>query len=264
MIFNTSGGGDPLNFKVVGGAVQPSDPKENTIWVNTGTAVTGWTFSATAPGSPTAGMVWFAVGAESAAAFNALKKNGITVYPLAAKQYINGAWVDRTAKAYQKGAWVAWWDGGLYVSGDTYSTITGGWGVTSNGVNANYPNTGSAPTVTYGGSYVRITQAASKSGLWHTKNKVSLAGRTKLSVSLSNGSAIENTQAYLQIRTSTSGYSSIGTEVVASVALNSAASVSTSKSIDLTSLNLNSNEKYFVCISVYSTFSADIKEIRLS
>ena len=43
------GGGANLNFKVVGGTTAPSDPKENTIWVNTDTAIHAWDFSATEP-----------------------------------------------------------------------------------------------------------------------------------------------------------------------------------------------------------------------
>ena len=54
------------------------------------------------------GMVWFYTGASSTVKFNALKKNNITVYPLVAKQYVSGAWVDKTAKSYQNGAWVDW------------------------------------------------------------------------------------------------------------------------------------------------------------
>ena len=42
------GGGNLMNFKVVGGT-KPSNPKENTIWVNTNTAITGWHFGAEEP-----------------------------------------------------------------------------------------------------------------------------------------------------------------------------------------------------------------------
>lgn len=105
---NTGGGGvGGLNFQVIGGTTAPNNPKENTIWVNTSTKITGWVFSATQPTGAT-GMVWIPVGASSLAAFNALKKNNITVYPISAKQYISGAWVERTAKSYQNGAWVDW------------------------------------------------------------------------------------------------------------------------------------------------------------
>lgn len=234
MIFNmTSGGGAggaALNFKVVGGAVEPSNPKENTIWVNTDVPIPEWMFSAEQPDfaldssvygitsdenktlytlsgrnyikvnagkaiytltaltgsywspilvSPdpdavatttsyasseirtyqgtveyegvtyyycranygyegtfsvtpkytdsieiealallmaeeyhkleeNSGTVWFNVGTSSPVEFNALKKNGIHVYPLSANQYIDGALVDVEAKIYQNGEWVEW------------------------------------------------------------------------------------------------------------------------------------------------------------
>lgn len=101
-----SGGG--LNFKVVGGTSTPASPKENTIWVNTSAEITSWVFSVTEPETPAAGMVWITTCKSSTAPFNALKKNNITVYPISAKQYVSGKWVDKTAKSYQNGAWVEW------------------------------------------------------------------------------------------------------------------------------------------------------------
>ena len=101
------GGGAALNFSVVGNP-QPASPKENTIWVNTDVKITGYVFSAVEPADPVEGMVWISVGVSSSAPFNALKKNNITVYPMSAKQYVSGAWVDKTAKSYQGGAWVDW------------------------------------------------------------------------------------------------------------------------------------------------------------
>lgn len=101
------GGGGGLNFQVIGGTTAPNNPKENTIWVNTSTTITDWVFSATQPTGAN-GMVWITVGVSSPTEFNALKKNNITVYPMSAKQYADGAWVDKTAKSYQNGAWVEW------------------------------------------------------------------------------------------------------------------------------------------------------------
>lgn len=107
-ITNAGGGGGSLNFKVVGGTVQPASPSENMIWVNTSVAITSWVFSTTAPTSPAAGMVWFATGNSSSVVFNAAKKNGIWVYPAGCQQYISGEWVTKTAKTYQSGAWKDW------------------------------------------------------------------------------------------------------------------------------------------------------------
>ena len=127
---NAGGGGGGLNFKVVGGTSAPASPKENTIWVNTSVAITGWVFSATAPSSPAAGLVWIPTGESSAVDFNALKKNGIQVYPVSAKQYVGGAWVDKTAKIYQGGAWkelITY----LYNKGNECTDLTGGWAATA-------------------------------------------------------------------------------------------------------------------------------------
>lgn len=126
---NTGGGGSGgLNFQVIGGTTAPNNPKENTIWVNTSTKITDWVFSATQPSNPSNGMVWFSTGTSSTAAFNALKKNGIQVYPISTKQYVSGAWVDKTAKSWQNGAWVEWFARTyLFKDGNTYEDITGGW-----------------------------------------------------------------------------------------------------------------------------------------
>ena len=105
---NGGGGGASLNFKVVGGTSAPSNPTENTIWVNTDTPISSWIFSAKAPSSAEVGKVWIYVGASSSVEFNALKKNGIQIYPISAKQYVGGAWVAKTAQTYQSGAWVDW------------------------------------------------------------------------------------------------------------------------------------------------------------
>ena len=118
-----NGGGAPLNFKVVGNP-QPTNPRENTIWINTDTAVTGYVFSAAAPSSPTQGMVWISTSFYSTSEFNALKKNGIQVYPSYAKQYVNGTWVTKEVKIYQGGAWKQPWDGKLFFNG-AFRVISG-------------------------------------------------------------------------------------------------------------------------------------------
>lgn len=125
------GGGTSLNFDVKAYATEEAlladTPKENTIGIISN-KITGWLFSATEPESPTEGMVWISTGASSTIEFNALKKNGIQVYPLSAKQYVSGAWVDVTAMSYQGGEWVDWLpENYLYYEGYEYDDITGGW-----------------------------------------------------------------------------------------------------------------------------------------
>lgn len=109
MIHNMTGGGAGLNLKVVGGTTQPENPAENTIWVNTTAAINGYAFSTTEPLSPAGGMVWFKTGTDAAAAINVDKKNTVMLYPTACSQYVDGAWVDKTAETYLGGAWVGWY-----------------------------------------------------------------------------------------------------------------------------------------------------------
>lgn len=122
-----AGGGASLNFKVVGNP-QPQNPKENTIWLNTDTKITGWIFSALQPSVMDDGYVWFPTSASSNAEFNALKKNVIQVYPSSAKQYIGGAWVYKEAKIYQGGAWIDFvTDVYLWKNGVANEALTGGF-----------------------------------------------------------------------------------------------------------------------------------------
>jgi hypothetical protein len=71
-------------------------------------------------------MVWIAIDTFSSGDFNALKENGIQVYPISAKQYVSGAWVGKTAKSYKNGKWVDWITY-LYNAGDECTSLTGGW-----------------------------------------------------------------------------------------------------------------------------------------
>lgn len=107
---NAGGGDGGLNFKVIGSTTTPSSQAENTIWINTGTTITSWAFSATEPAEKSSGMVWITTGISSEFEFNALKKNAIQVYPLAAKQYNGSSWNDVTAMIYKGGQWVSWID----------------------------------------------------------------------------------------------------------------------------------------------------------
>lgn len=174
---NTGGGGvGGLNFQVIGGTTAPNNPKENTIWVNTSTKITGWVFSATQPTGAT-GMVWISIGTSSPAEFNALKKNGIQVYPMSAKQYVRGAWVDKTAKSYQNGAWVYWWNGHLYEYGNFHERVTGGW--TKDGYRAKGYTTINPPQ--FNSNHIYVTgKNGYGPGAVGTVNQIDLNGRTKL------------------------------------------------------------------------------------
>ena len=172
--FNSGGaGGGGLNFKVVGSLQPPVSPKENMIWIETDVPITSWIFSATEPDDPAEGMAWIVVGTSSTVEFNALKKQGIQVYPISANQYIGGTWVNVTAKSYQGDAWVDWWNGELYDSGNKFVSITGGWYTDS------LSDNGSA---TIGGVSIDITYTAVASAytVVTTNNEIDMSRYTSL------------------------------------------------------------------------------------
>jgi hypothetical protein len=105
MIVNMTGGAPALNFKVVGGTAAHNNPKENTIWVNTDDKITGWALSFAAPPEPEEGMVWILISTSGRNVINALKKNALAISPMAAKQYVNGAWQAKEAQIYIDGEW---------------------------------------------------------------------------------------------------------------------------------------------------------------
>ncbi len=192
------GGGAALNFRVIGSPIQPTSARKNDIWVNTSSKIEGWIFSATEP-APVPGMVWFPVGVASGAAFNALKKNGIVVYPMSAKQHINGAFKNVAAHIYIDG-WnqFAYEREYLYNNGETDIAWTGQGTDTDTALVMATKHGG------YSGSY-------SSNGWKGSADTVTVPnGATKLcmrySVSYSEGASSDLSYAYLGL--TNSAYSS--------------------------------------------------------
>ena len=171
-----NGGANPLNFKVVGNP-QPTNPRENTIWVNTSTAITDWVFSGTQPTTPTNGMVWIFTGLLSSVPFDALKKNSIELLPQNAKQYVSGVWVDKAVKTYQGGKWIDWWNGELYEAGNEYELVTGGWQAYARKYDG---GTAIAPTVRRDATSIYVAMNGGGGGTFHTANKIDITGFSTL------------------------------------------------------------------------------------
>lgn len=173
------GGGSDLNFKVIAVASEsalPSTAAENTIAVITTTAITSYVFSSTAPTSPAEGMVWFATGTASAVGFNAIKRNGLWVYPTGCQQYVSGAWVQKTAKTCKGGKWTEWTTY-LYNRGAINTDITGG--LTMAGYTIN-----SVPLVapTFEANRIVLAGAAGVMFLTGTANAVDLSPYSQLKI----------------------------------------------------------------------------------
>lgn len=159
-------GGAALNFEVVGGTPVPANPKENTIWINTSTPITDWVFSAEQPEAAT-GRVWIFTGTSSTVEFNALKKNGIQVYPISAKQYISGKWVDKTAELYQGEKWLSLLTDLVIFEAGKGAVQTQ---VTATGDNGTISVSTSKITVGY------KNEAAGSDVVYYTKNKINTSG----------------------------------------------------------------------------------------
>lgn len=102
-IDNAAGG---LNFEVVGGTTQPSNPKENTIWVNTNVEIPMWGCGAASERTyTTQGAVWLEIANASDIKMNISEDNTIFIYPKIATQYISNTWVEKDVKIYQNGQW---------------------------------------------------------------------------------------------------------------------------------------------------------------
>lgn len=198
LITRRGGSGAGLNMKVVGGTTRPTSPSENTIWVNTGTAITDWIFSATQPAA-VSGRVWIQTGLISGATFNAVKKNNLQVYPLHAFQCVSNAWVARTTESYIGGKWVRWIQY-LYNHGDEYTDETGGWAAYAYGRGDLSIDEKQAPTVTKSDEYVTLelqgqywdgSRNVRLSGGYFTKKPIEMTGLKTLKINITRYDAGE-------------------------------------------------------------------------
>lgn len=190
MIFNmTAGGGTALNFKVVGNP-QLESPSENTIWLNTDVEITGWEITPAAPETALEGMVWIGVGTSGDIAFNALKKNAIQIFPLSAKQYVSGEWVNVKAQIYQGGEWTELWNGVLFENADQYEDITGGWVK-----GYSYGNAGTTATIDDTG--IQLSTVSGSAINVETAKKVSLSGHSTLHANATVTSRTSSSANYL-------------------------------------------------------------------
>lgn len=181
-----SGGG--LNFKVVGGTVQPANPKDNTIWVDTDTDISGWVFSAIQP-VPEDGLVWVLTGDVSQVRFNAVRKNTVMVYAYSVTQYVGGEWVKKSAYIWDREWVLIAGDLTIYNAGTAYVPLFLRNAVyKENEIALTLPTNGSASVVTENAiditNYKRIS--VTYSGL--SGGSAGSSSRIRLQVSDTNGS----------------------------------------------------------------------------
>lgn len=174
-----------LNYSIIGGTTEPENPSENMIWVNTENEITSHKLSKYEPKNPVEGMVWIYLGDASNVHFHTLSMNEREldeVYPLSVKQYVSGAWADKTAKSYQGGAWADWVTY-LYKNGDECLKLTGGWALSSNVErNSNPTLVKNATSMTFSTSFV--TESHFADGFLRCNNKIDLTEKSTITVFL--------------------------------------------------------------------------------
>lgn len=209
---NTGGGGGGgvggFELTVYGGTTSPAKAAHNAIWLYTDVEITSSVLSAIEPANPVHGMAWVTIGDAGIIKIDSpVGGDWITVYPISAKQYISGAWVDKEAKSYRDGAWVEWATY-LYNKGDLCSDITGGW-KTMNGMEYNgYNTTGSY--VDNGDSFTVSVSSGASHIARITNNKINLTGVNKISVV-----ALEGNYGWLSLSTANTALSSNVATIVA-------------------------------------------------
>ena len=162
------GGGSDLNFKVIAVTSEsalPSSAAENTIAVITTTAITSYVFASTAPASPVEGMVWLVTGTASTIGFNAIKKNGLWVYPTGCQQYVSGAWAEKQIMGYLNGSWERT-DIWILKDGVINTEITGGFNF---GNNAQFAN-----------GLLKISYSGNRGGDYTSKSLIDLTNYSTL------------------------------------------------------------------------------------
>lgn len=96
------------------------------------------------------GAVWFRTSYYSYADFNLLDNNQLWVYPVQAKQYVNGRWVEKTCKTFNGQEWIDWVPyGALYWYGNMCTPVSGGtWSAANLRPNSDWGSEYDLPTFT--------------------------------------------------------------------------------------------------------------------
>lgn len=152
---NTGGG---IKLHVVGGTSRPGSAAENTIWLNTSTAIPKWGIQNDAPGSPAAGEVYITTRNVTSNVLNISSPNAVKVYLGTARQYVNNAWVDLDGQVYYSGSWhkllTFVYDGSLNAGEGNFNTAIGGVWVNYRGVYAKNTDSFSLTTNIQGDQHV--------------------------------------------------------------------------------------------------------------
>lgn len=225
--------GSSLNFTVVSGTIQPENPAENMIWVNTDTEISEWAIRPDEPNSPIDGMIWLQTSTQSNVSTNLIDENELTVYFVSANKYENNTWNLVPGKLYKNGEWLDFVaDTAIYKNGVENTALTGGWSTTG--------------TVTDNGSTLVFKGANVKAA---TTKKIGFSGFSRLVFIASNETGAT---AYV-------GYGATNSAFTAYASLESWTEDLTTYSVNIA----DDGEYYIIVQSASGSNPLTIKEIML-
>ena len=184
------------------------------------------------------GHVWIKTGLSSVVKFNAFKKNNLQVYPLSAKQYINGQWVEKTAQTYMNGAWKEW-QTYLFRNGTINTSLIGGWSKAGENSMTIAPFIGNGGSQSLG-TTMNITWSAVSSSyegaaIYATNNQINLTNVGYITVKLTASGNL--TKSKIGVMSGTAPWSTSNTSWVNCAAIQQISSGTVT--LDVTSLSGN-------------------------
>lgn len=196
--FKHGGTAASVKLNVIGGT-RPDTAPVNTIWVDSSAPVTSWLVASRRPSEAFDGMVFIEMGSEAAVDIPVAK--GINVQPVAAWQYISGAWSAKTGWAYMED-WIKFssaWDGYYFRDGEQYIDITGGW--TTDG----WGGTGGSTKIA---EILMVTSSSNATARLGTVNAVDLTNVNTIWYNSPKGNDGASYPGYLCVATQKTGASS--------------------------------------------------------
>lgn len=261
---------DTKDFHVVGGTTQPSNPENNTIWVNTSVSIP---IVCVATGYPSSDVykvngaifIWDNATSWISPNLNVSKEKSkmyLPIFPKAVYQYINGVWVSMTASIYKDKTWIPLGTY-LYDSGNTCQNVTGGW--TTSTLNTYQSNGMISSTAN---NTLQLKKNGKPSGSWPalgwvTNNYIDLNPYSSLHFKyVASGTATENSIIDFRVVGNTvGGYG----DALAKKAITKNVNISGEVIVDISSI---AGGRVMFCIidSTYenNTFSLDVSKVYLS
>lgn len=198
-----------LNFHVYTRPELPDTALENDFCVISDVPMVEWHLSPDDPvGIPrNDGDVWIKY-TVTGRVFNLLKNSTMLVATTLAWQYVDGAWVKKSASRYQNGAWVELRpDGAVYWHGDECVEVTGGW--TAKAWKMQNDATGSASATTFEiarkADSLEFTKTGTYGAVMHTANPVDLTNVKAISFKGHMSSAGRNSWVCFRVWTKLGG-----------------------------------------------------------